>query len=255
MRSLIAMGDSTLRHRIALPEPSRRYDQDAEWFVLHTDEGWREIRFHDYGRIFNVPGLYEQLFYDVLECDSPRFMCEFLRTELARADVDPGELRVLDLGAGNGIMGEELTKLGVGLVVGADILPEAALAADRDRPGVYRDYHVADMTALSPAQWVELGGYQFNALSCIAALGFGDIPTECFRTAVRLIEEDGWLVLTIKRNFLDDGDTSGFAALLRSAVREGALELVASADYQHRLDTRREPVHYTGLIARKRADL
>jgi hypothetical protein len=120
---------------------------------------------------------------------------------------------------------------------------------------VYRDYYVVDMIALTPAQRAELDGYQFNALSCIAALGFGDIPTECFRTAVRLIADGGWVALTIKPNFLDDGDTSGFAALLRSAVREGALEVVASADYRHRLDTSREPVHYTGLIARKHADL
>ena len=249
------MDDSPLRHRIALPEPSRRYDQDAEWFVLHTDDGWREIRFHDYARIFSGSGLYEQLFHDVLECDSPRFMSNFLRTELARADVEPAELRVLDLGAGNGIMGEELTKLGVTLVVGADILPEAARATARDRPGIYRDYYVVDLTALSPARRDDLAGHEFNALSCIAALGFGDIPTECFRNAVRLIEDGGWIVLTIKRHFLDDADTSGFAALLRSAFREGSLELVASTDYRHRLDTSREPLHYTGLVARKQADL
>ena len=244
-----------VRHRIALPEPSRCYEQDAEWFVLDTGEGWREMRFHDYGDIYAVPGLYEQLFYDVLRCDSPNVMCELLRGALAGAGIEPGELRVLDLGAGNGIMGEELAKLGVAFVVGTDILPQAASAAARDRPGVYRDYHVLDMTALSTTEYQILTDYRFNALTCVAALGFGDIPTPCLRAAVNLVDDGGWVAITIKENFLTDADSCGFAALLDSASGPGALRTCASLVYPHRLATTGTPLNYTGLIARKRYDL
>ncbi|WP_245645386.1 methyltransferase domain-containing protein [Pseudonocardia acaciae] len=182
-------------------------------------------------------------------------MCDFLHAELDRAGVEPGELRALDLGAGNGIMGEQLRKLGVAFVVGADILPEAARAAGRDRPGTYRDYHVLDMTALTADQRAMLGEYRFNALSCIAALGFGDIPPACFRTAFNLVADGGWVALTIKEGFLTDSDTSGFAGLLRDAIKDGSFEVAGSRVYRHRLATSGGPLHYTGMIGRKRADL
>jgi hypothetical protein len=35
-------------------------------------------------------------------------------------------------------------------VVGVDIIPEAQEAADRDRPGVYEDYYVVDLTRMQP---------------------------------------------------------------------------------------------------------
>lgn len=182
-------------------------------------------------------------------------MCELLRTELDGAGEEPGTLRVFDLGAGNGIMGERLRELGVELVIGADILPEAALAAARDRPGTYHDYHVVDLTALTPAQRDMLREHEFNALTCIAALGFGDIPPACFRAAFNLLADDGWVVLTIKEGFLADSDTSGFAGLLRDAIKDGSFEVVNSQVYRHRLSTSGAPLHYTGMIGRKRKDL
>jgi hypothetical protein len=182
-------------------------------------------------------------------------MCAFLRGELEKAGTEPSALRVFDLGAGNGIMGEELGKLGVHFVVGADILPAAARAAERDRPGTYRDYHVLDLTALSPAEVTMLRGYEFNALACIAALGFGDIPPECFRAAFNLLSRDSWVALNIKEGFLAETDTSGFSQLLRDAMRSGVLEVVDSRVYRHRLATNRTPLHYTGIIGRKRGEL
>jgi hypothetical protein len=53
--------------RLALPEPGSKYSQDDEWCVVAEPDGsWGEYRFHDYDRIFRVPGLYEKNYYDVL---------------------------------------------------------------------------------------------------------------------------------------------------------------------------------------------
>ncbi|WP_245607137.1 methyltransferase domain-containing protein [Pseudonocardia spinosispora] len=238
-----------------MPEPSHSYDQDAEWFVVKEGENWREIRFHDYSAIYDVPGLYEQLFYETLRCDSPRFMSEFLDAELVKAGESGSGLRVFDLGAGNGIMGDELRRRGVEFVVGADILPAAEEAAARDRPGTYRAYHVLDMLNLTEDQRHMLDGYRFNALTCIAALGFGDIPPGCFRTAYNLLETDGWVALTIKEGFLAETDTSGFATMIRESLRDGTFEMLESRTYQHRLATNGDPLHYVGIIGRKRKDL
>ena len=70
--------------------------------MAEPDGSWAEYRFHNYDRIFGVRGLYEKIFYDVLGCDSPRFMVGLLNDALASSDVPADSLRVLDLGAGPG---------------------------------------------------------------------------------------------------------------------------------------------------------
>ena len=62
-----------------------RVDQDEEWCQLFVGGRRRRIRFHDYGEIYEVPGLYEQLFYDHLKCTSPTVIRELLEQELERA--------------------------------------------------------------------------------------------------------------------------------------------------------------------------
>jgi SAM-dependent methyltransferase len=248
-------GDGQQHLPIALPEPSTRYEQDHEWCVVCIDGQWRQIRFHDYDEIYRVRGLYERLFYDVLQCQSPRTVRKLLGEELAKAKTPPSSLRVLDLGAGNGIMGAEMIDLGADMVVGADIIPEAAAAARRDRPHVYRDYLVADMTALTAAEHEKLTEHEFTALTCIAALGFGDIPPEAFQTAYNLVAEGGWMAFTLKDEFMSASDASGFAQLIDKAVKTGALELRATRRYQHRLDTTGEPLHYVAVVGTKLADL
>ena len=242
--------------RVALPEPNSRFDQDDEWCVVQQPDGaWVEYRFHDYDRIFEVPGLYEKIFYDVLGCDSPRFMVGLLR-EALDATGEPAEtLRVLDLGAGNGIMAEELAAIGVGHAVGVDILTEAATAADRDRPGLYAGYEVADLTALPADQRAALAAHELNALTVVAALGFGDIPPEAFATAYDLVAEGGWVVLTIKDAFLTETDRSGFATMIRGGLDSGALEVVRRERFQHRMATDSTPLVYEGIVARKRGPL
>lgn len=223
--------------------------------MVDADGQWREIRFHDYDEIYDVPGLYEFLFYEVLKCQSPRVIATMLGEELERDGANAESLCVLDLGAGNGIMAEELHQRGVKKVVGVDIIGEAAQAADRDRPGTYERYVVADMTDLSDADRDVLVKQELNALTCVAALGFGDIPPEAFRTAYNLVADGGWIAFNIRDKFLSGGDTSGFSRMIDAAVDAGALELRARRRYTHRLASSGKPLYYDGLIGTKRHDI
>ncbi len=240
---------------IALPEPSKSYPQDEEWCLARIDGEWREMRFHDYSEIYGVEGLYERLFYDVLRCDSPATICGMLEAELEEAGVPPSDLRVLDLGAGNGIVGAELADLGVDKVVGVDILPEAAEAAQRDRPDVYDGYHVLDLTDLDADEREELDEHEFNCLTCVAALGFGDIPPEAFRAAYNTVEDGGWVAFNLKEDFMNGADRSGFSKLISRGTEEGVLEVRSEKRYRHRLSTSGEALHYIAMVATKREDM
>jgi hypothetical protein len=99
---------------VRLPDHVERIDQDTEYCSVLLDGDWQKIRFHDYDRIFAIPGLYEQLFHDILDCRSPDVVGKLLKEELQRSNVSPSSLRVLDLGAGNGLVGAQMRTVGAG---------------------------------------------------------------------------------------------------------------------------------------------
>jgi SAM-dependent methyltransferase len=230
-------------------------EQDHEWCDVTVEGKTERIRFHDYDRIYSIPGLYEHLFYDRLECCSPETVRGLLQEQLEAEDADPATLNVLDLGAGNGMVGEQLADMGVGSMVGVDLLPEAAAAAERDRPGTYRDYFVLDLTDLSDDQRRELSSRRFNCLVTVAALGFGDIPPLAFAEAFNMVEDGGWIAFNIKEDFLDDGDPSGFSRLIKRLLETGIVEQRAEKVYCHRLSTTGDPLDYVAIVGVKHSDV
>jgi SAM-dependent methyltransferase len=235
-------------------EADKGADQDEEWCEVERDGETRRLRFHDYSDIYSIPGLYERLIYEELRCDSPRVIARLLAGELERRDVDPATLRALDLGAGNGIVAEELARVGVEHLVGIDIIPEAAEAAERDRPGLYDDYVVADLTEDNAEVRARLDSHELNCFTCVAALGFGDIPPEVFIEALRRVNTPSLVAYNIKETFLGEKDPSGFSDLVEKLDAEGSLVTLAKERYQHRLSWAGEPLHYYAVLAEKRQD-
>jgi hypothetical protein len=249
------MSLSSTPHQVRFPEQSAEdLSQDQEWCEVTIGGETTRIRFHDYGRIYDVPGLYEHIFYEKLECESPTVVSDLLLEAVREAGEDPGALPTLDLGAGNGIVGEALRDRGFGEIVGVDIIPEAGEAAKRDRPGVYAEYFVCDMTDPGAEIQGKLEARNFKVLTSVAALGFGDIPPEVFTAAFDLVEEGGYIAFNIKEDFLGDGDDTGFQDLIRGMTKgHGGIELLGRRRYRHRLDVAGEPLYYVALVGRKTA--
>jgi len=198
-----------------------------------------------------VAGLYEELFCKRLRCLSPLVVCQQLELDLIASGLSPSSLRVLDLGAGNGMVGEELRHIGVQSIVGTDILPEAAEAVERDRPHVYDAYHVLDFTHLTPLERAHLKAYRFNCLACVAALGFADIPTKAFVTAFDLIADAAWIAFNIKEEFILNPGRSPFATLIRQMIDNKTLSILSRRRYRHRLSIAGDPLYYVSLVGRK----
>ena len=239
------------RYRIQFP-PAQEHDleQDEAYFWLIEDNQRVKLRFHDYDQIFQRPGLYEQLFYDRLKCTSPKKVCALLEQSLRAEQLVCSELRVLDLGAGNGMMAEELRNLGVSRIVGADIIEEARSAAYRDRPNVYDDYSIADFTGLSSQETADLEEWNFDCLTSVAALGFGDIPANAFLQAIQMISTGGWVAFNIKETFLDRSDDSGFSIFIRELIFSEYLDIHHLQLYTHRLSMEGVPLKYFALVGR-----
>jgi len=239
------------RYRLQFPvEQEHKLEQDEAYFHLIDSGSRRKILFHDYDQIYEMPGLYEQLFYDRLKCTSPKKVAELLQDSLTTEWLSCTELRVLDLGAGNGMMAERLRNLGVARVVGVDIIPEARDAAFRDRPTAYDDYLVADFVNLPADKRELLAEWRFDCLTSVAALGFGDIPPMAFMTALQLIQKNGWVAFNIKETFLDHSDVSGFSRFIRELIFSEFLDVYRLELYTHRLSMEGVPLKYYALVGR-----
>jgi SAM-dependent methyltransferase len=246
-----------VRHRIQFPEKSECHlsQADSTFFLLDAEGHRRTLRFHDYDQIYGIQGLYEQVFYDRLKCHSHSKISEILNVTLHQSQENFSELRVLDFGAGNGIMGEALKKHGVSRLVGVDIIPEAKRAAERDRPDIYDAYYVADFCALNEDDYEEFDSWSLNCLTIASALGFDDIPTQAFMTAYNIIEPKGWIALNIKESFLKKSDSTGFSRLMRELIFSEYLDLHHLERYRHRLSIEGKPLFYFVIVGRKNTDI
>lgn len=229
--------------------------QDQEWFEVEIDGTWQRRRLHEYHELYNIPGLYEALFNKALKCSSPLRVVNLLTDVMTDFGDEPETLRVLDLGAGNGMVGHELQNYNVDLCVGSDIIAEAQEAMLRDRPWAYDDYFVADFTQIPEPIDKKLREYRLNALTCVAALGFGDIPAKAFLNAIDVLESPAYLAFNIKEDFVQERDTSGFAKLLRELASRDIVHMQAYRRYQHRISCAGEPLYYIAMVATKEKEV
>ena len=245
---------STCDLQVAYPGKTCMLDQNEEFFDLITDEGRERIRIHEYDRVYDVPGLYEEVVYNKLQCDSPKVITGLLK-EAVEQDKGPSEpLRLLDFGAGNGIVGECLQDaLETETIVGVDIIDEAKKAVKRDRPGIYDDYYVMDLSQPDAHDKKRLDRWNFNALVTVAALGFGDIPTKAFVNAFNLVDNGSWVVFNIKDRFFSDDDDTGYNEMLQEMVGS-SLNVLKKHHYCHRLSMAGDPLHYYAVVGRKEND-
>jgi len=242
-------------YKVVYPEEADELDQHKEFFTLVTGQGSQRMRIHEYDKVYKVPGLYEEVVYDRLKCDSPQMVCSLLAEEIDSVGGPESDLRALDFGAGNGIVGECLVeKFDCESLVGLDIIKEAREAAQRDRPYIYNDYFVMDLSDPSDEDLQALDQWNFNVLLTVAALGYGDIPTRAFINAFNLVEKDGWVAFNIKDRFMSDEDDSGYHDTLKAIMGE-SLEALQVKQYCHRLSMAGDPLHYYAVVGRKIGDI
>ena len=238
-------------YEIEFPKIEFQMDQREEWIVVHYKNCEEKICLHDYARFYKIPGLYEEVIYKRLKCNSPQVICDLLHKELQKKNGESQNLRALDFGAGNGIVGEYLKqKMACDILIGVDIISEAFDAAQRDHPDVYDDYYVMDLAQPKKFEKKKLCMWDFNVLLTIGALGFNDIPTRAFINALNIVEDDAWVAFNIKDTFLSKNDDSGFKNVLDSIVGD-SFHVLQMKRYCHRLSLSGNPLHYHAIVGKK----
>jgi predicted TPR repeat methyltransferase len=201
---------------------------DEEAFEVTFPDGRVEhFTMHDYGRVYAVPGLYEEVVQRMLGCATPDRVAALLAQAAAGIGWASRDVRVLDLGAGNGVSGEALADAGLRPVAAVDVEPEARPATLRDRPELYDLVLTADMAALSDDDAAALRALEPTALTLVGALGNDHVGLTALQTAAGLLAEDALVAYA----YPDYEDADALRAALE---RLGAVEELARDRYVHR---------------------
>jgi hypothetical protein len=228
--------------------PGRR--QGEERFVLTRDGESREVVLHDYATVYSVPGLYEEVVQHRLQCASPATVADALVEAGATLGLAPADLRAFDLGAGNGVVGEEMTARGVTVVVGADGIGEARDAAHRDRPGMYAHYLVGER--LDGAEVAALvRDERLTALVAAGAVGEGHVPVDALAELWSAFPSGSVIALTLKDGGPETGDhdVSDVEAVLAGM---DDTTVVVRRRFRHRFSMAGAELYYLVLAAVKR---
>jgi len=230
-------------------QPGR--DQTEESLVVRYADGTTdEFRLHEYERVYAVPGLYEEVVQRRLLSASATILAERLVGCAADAGTAPGDLAVFDLGAGNGVSGEELRARGVRTIVASDGIPEARAAARRDRPGLYAEYLVGDTDDL-PQLPELIRAHGLNALVCAGALGLGHITADSFHRLWTAFPPGAWFSVSLHEDLAVPGGSDFGDYLAGVEERAGATEILVREPFRHRLTMAGEPITYVAVVARK----
>ena len=218
--------------------------------VVHEDGSEETMRLHEYDRVYAIPGLYEHVVYERLECLSARILADRLVEQVAADGGSPADLRVLDLGAGNGVVGEELRERGVtGTLIGLDPTPAAAPAAERDRPGLYAEFLSMTLDEADVDRLVRT--YDVNAIVGAGALGMGHMSREEIESAWNALPSGSYLAVTFHEDVMtsEGEELHEFVEDLRAG--EDATEVRVLERFRHRLSMSGDEIFYYVLVARR----
>ena len=112
--------------KVRLPENIETLPINEEYFFITENGVERRLKLHEYAEVYRIPGLYNYLALEKLYYRSPEFMASLLSENLKNSGESVKDLKLLELGAGSGLFGEAVAKLGVKSIIGIDIVPEAA---------------------------------------------------------------------------------------------------------------------------------
>jgi predicted TPR repeat methyltransferase len=124
--------------------------------------------------------------------------------------------RILDAGAGTGLVGQALRELGYRNLVAVDN-SEGMLSRARDK-GIYQALYRKDM-----AQPLDFPAAWFGAVVSVGVFTYGHAQAACLEELIRVTNPGGFVVFSLRPDFYE---SSGFAQTLASLETRGKWELV-----------------------------
>lgn len=133
---------------------------------------------------------------------------------LARYISDP-ESKLLDAGAGTGMVGQELARLGFKRITALDLSPGMLMVANEKF--VYEELVVGELGKPLPFETDS-----FDSTTCVGTFTIGHAPPESLDELVRATKSGGYVVFTIRTDHYTEG---GFDVKMNALADSGKWEL------------------------------
>ena len=134
----------------------------------------------------------------------------------------PKEARILDAGAGTGLMGEALAKLGYHDLVAMDL--SQGMLDEAHRKNVYQELH--QMVMGDPLDFVT---DSFDAVVSVGVFTAAHAPASSFDELVRITRIGGYIIFTLSTEAYEN---SGFKEKLMTLESEGKWNFVERSESQ-----------------------
>ena len=157
----------------------------------------------------------------------PRLMADTL------THYTPQSGRILDAGAGTGLVGQFLGALGYGNLVAMDLSKEMLNKA-REK-GVYQEFHQMDM-----AKTLNFPDDSFEAIVCAGVLTFSHAPAKSLYEMVRVTKPGGHILYSLRTDAYESMGFEGITSQLESGDK---WQLVEKTGHQSFAVKEQEVVH------------
>ena len=160
---------------------------------------------------------YDSDLKDVFDWRSPELTAEFLAKYVSR------ESRILDAGAGTGLVGQALASLGYENLEAMDMSP--GMLDQARKKAVYKDLH---QMVMGDALGFATGA--FDAVIAVGVLTLGHAPASSLDELARITKAGGYVIFTVRTDLYENGQ---FKEKQDGLAAEGRWRLVeASEEFQ-----------------------
>lgn len=130
----------------------------------------------------------------------------------------PAEAKILDAGAGTGLVGEALGRLGYQDIYAMD-LSEGMLEHARSK-GVYREFR-----RMALGEQLDYETDSFDAVISVGVFTEGHAPPEGFDELIRITKPDGFIVFSLRVDLYEEGGFREYLAGLENSGKWRLAEL------------------------------
>lgn len=192
-----------------------------KWIYSSKDSDELAERYDDWAQS------YDQELEEDYGWQIPRLIAD----ELSRFTPKSG--RILDAGAGTGLVGQYLGSLGYTDLVAMDLSNEM-LGKAREK-GVYMEFHQMDMS-----KTLDYPDDSFDAVVCAGVLTFSHAPAKSLYEMVRVTKPGGHILYSLRT---DAYESMGFEDITRELESGGKWQLVEKTGHQSFTRKEQEVIH------------
>lgn len=167
----------------------------SEWFDLETgSEAYRKSQ----GNYFDWAKSYDQVL-ELTGYTGPSKVADVVSDCISKEKKD--KVRILDVGAGTGLVGRELHKRGFRHIDALD--PSEAMLNEAKKWEVYENY-IVNFISGSP---LNIQADSYDVLTGCGVFSEAHVPVEALHEMIRLVKPGGFVVLAISHEFQNESST------------------------------------------------